>query len=71
MGRAGIGLRLAGQKKNEHGDNAMSKKTQGASGFGILLLLTGIVLMSTPNCQCGCSTLAEHLVKAGINLLAS
>ena len=38
-------------------------------GFGILLLVGGIALLSDPKCKCGCQTLAEHLIKAGFDLL--
>lgn len=49
----------------------MSKQAQNSMGLGIVLLFAGIVLMSDPQCGCGCKTVAEHLFKAGIDLLAS
>jgi len=38
-------------------------------GFGILLVVGGIALLRDPKCKCGCLTLAEHLIKAGFDVL--
>jgi len=46
----------------------MSKSGSGAAGLAFLLILGGLVLASDPKCNCGCRTLAEHLIKAGIGL---
>ena len=47
----------------------MNSRTANSIGFGILLLVGGIALLSDPKCKCGCQTLAEHLIMAGVGLL--
>lgn len=47
----------------------MNRRASDSNAFGILLFIGGIALLSDPKCKCGCRTLAEHLIKAGFNLL--
>ena len=48
----------------------MNSRAGNSIGLGILLMVGGITLLSDPKCKCGCRTLAEHLIKAGIGLLS-
>jgi len=49
----------------------MSSRAGNSLGVGVVLMLAGIALLSDPKCKCGCRTLAEHLLKAGFDLLTS
>jgi hypothetical protein len=48
----------------------MSSRASNSAELGIVFLVGGIVLLSDPNCKCGCRTIAEHLLKAGFGLLS-
>ena len=48
----------------------MSSRSQDQIALGILFAVGGIVLLSDPKCNCGCRTVAEHLLKAGFGLLS-
>jgi len=47
----------------------MSARASNSIGLGLLIVTGGLALASDPKCKCGCRTLAEHLIKAGFNLL--
>jgi len=47
----------------------MRKSDANKLGLGLFLMLAGVTLASDPRCKCGCKTLAEHLFKAGLDLL--
>lgn len=47
----------------------MSGRAKDQIALSILVVFSGIVLLSDPKCKCGCRTLAQHLVRAGFELL--
>jgi hypothetical protein len=48
----------------------MNSQASNSVALGILLMVGGIALSSDPKCKCRCRTLAEHLIKAGFDLLS-
>ena len=48
----------------------MNSRASNSVGLGVLLVVGGMALLSDPKCKCGCRTLAEHLIKAGLGLLS-
>jgi hypothetical protein len=48
----------------------MGNRVSNTLGLGFFLLMGGIALLSDPQCKCGCRSLAEHLIKAGVGLLS-
>jgi hypothetical protein len=48
----------------------MNSRASNSIGMAALLVVGGITLLSDPKCNCGCRTLAEHLIRAGFGLLS-